>query len=87
MERKINRVNQGEGQVKVIVRYEDVDTAPGTIEYRVRQSRFLQELLDNPILLLCDLTPFQQMNMRHDGSRWIIQIEATTEKALTALGQ
>jgi hypothetical protein len=86
MERKTNRVHQGEGQVRVMVRYEDINTASGTVECRVRQVKFLQELLDNPALLLCDLTPFQQMNMKHDGNRWIIQIEASVPKELSGLG-
>lgn len=76
----------GDKTVHYTVRIVDTPSEPGTREAADQQRRLLQELVDQPSLLMCGPVPFATLRMHHNGTAWVVEIEAdvftdTTEEA------
>jgi hypothetical protein len=65
---------------RVVVKYESREAPKGTSLYRAVQREILQTLLDGPGLLDCGLQPFEKLKVFHNGTAWIVELEATTSK-------
>lgn len=59
------------------IRVEDVNTLPGSPEFALRQTLFLEELaLNSHMLLNCGPVRYQRIAIFHDGDKWICEAEA-----------
>jgi len=79
MERIVRRIRVGDGSgEKVIVKILDIDSSGPEIPRR--QFQFLKDVvIDGEVnfALYAGRLPFEKLEMTHDGSRWVIKIEAT----------
>lgn len=80
MERRVRTIPMGEGAVRYRVTILDDPSAPGSREEWLWRARFLQEFAAQPALWECGTQQFTKMVMKHDGTRWIIELEAEEKK-------
>lgn len=77
MRRSFSKTTLGGNDVRVTVRYESEYCEPGTPEARREQMRLLRTLADSTELQICGFHPFQKMTMKHNGTVWLMELEAT----------
>jgi hypothetical protein len=70
-------IPQADGRVRHLASILDDD---GPDEMEIRRTWFLQTLANNPDILMCGGRRFQQMVIRHDGTRWVADMEAIEGK-------
>lgn len=76
MRRTVNSRDMNDGTTRTRVKIEGDDTpAEGLVHEQTKWS-LLQNIVDNPALVDCGYNSFQRFLMYHDGSRWIIEVEA-----------
>lgn len=49
-------------------------------EARAAQFRFLSQVMQQPDITLCGPVTFQKLKMYHNGSAWVIEMEAVVEE-------
>ncbi len=85
MNRTTNRVQvaqdlTGGGRVRWVTTVEDDLTDEGTPQALARQHQFLQQLVDNPALLLCGPARFERLSIWHNGKCWMAQAQAHVDE-------
>lgn len=68
-----------DGRVRYHVTVTDDNTDEGE-RALWRRWDFLRLLADTPHLLACGPVQFEQLTVRHDGTRWVAMAEATAAK-------
>lgn len=79
MKRSVANVKVGETQVRWKVRIEAEPVIQDSQESWESQQRLLQDLVSQPHLLHCGPSRFQKMAMYHNGSCWVVEVEAVTD--------
>jgi hypothetical protein len=67
----------GEGLTRTRVRIEGDQCEPGTAIAEQMQHNLLTNIADNPQLVACGSGTFQRLQMYHDNTKWVIEVEAT----------
>jgi hypothetical protein len=80
LQRQVKRTEIAPGRVRYRVVIIGEECPPNTVESRVRQAAFLQELADNPSLLFCGYSPFQRLLVTHNGACWQAEAEAEDDE-------
>ena len=77
-----NRMNIGEKTFRHRVTIEDIHpTETNSYEARTSLVKIFTALVDTPDLLTCgDKTMFDSMSIKHNGMRWVIEMEAITNE-------
>lgn len=77
MERDYRKISIGEGAFRhrVVLR-DNVETQPQTQAADRRRASLLREFTDQSSLWACGPINYDKMTMRHDGQRWIIELES-----------
>ena len=83
MKRNQLKISLGEGKIRWKVRIEDIPTVMGTPEARLRQLKFLEEMLSQPVLLKCGEYDFTKMLIWHTGEFWVCELEAFGNESIT----
>ncbi len=65
-------------RVRVTVR--SVSCAPKTLEAQAVLTEILQNMAQDPRLMYCDDQMFDSMRTNHDGTQWVIIMEAIVQK-------
>jgi len=76
LSRHLKKIEQGESVIYRVV----VESDPcvwGTQESRFIQFELLRYAADDPAFTACGPSDFRRMSMVHDGTKWIIETEAT----------
>lgn len=76
MKRSVRNARVTEVENRYSVRLEDDPSPVDGIENRERQREMLRLVANNAGMMDCGSLPFQTLKMFHDGSRWIIELEA-----------
>jgi len=77
MDRQFVSLRLPEGLSRYRLTYtDDKECEPGTQLCRARQDLMLNEFVQNYDLRRCGPVSFEKMRMFHNGSRWIIELEA-----------
>ena len=76
MRKNLKVVKLSEAENRYSVKIEGEECPAKTQAARVQQLSLLQTLVSTPGLTDCGPLPFQSLKMYHDGSRWIIDLEA-----------
>jgi hypothetical protein len=77
MRRSFTKSAVGESAFRYKVRYESEDCPHTSFSYRTEQTGLLRSLLDNQGLLDCGPAVFETLKMHHDGTKWVVELEAT----------
>jgi len=67
----------GGSQFRYTQVYESEYCEEGSIQAKFQQIQMIRTLADTPELQLCGYYPFQKMSMRHNGTNWVMELEAT----------
>ena len=76
MKRNVTKVPLPDKTFRYEVVITDDDSAENTAHSNFRRREFLQECLSGHGLLDCGSVPFQSLKMTHDGTRWVVVLEA-----------
>ena len=76
MIRKITESPAGEGHIRYHVVVQDGIACPNGQDMIVRQTGFMQELIDCAGALACGPSRFQTLKIHHDGVQWVAIAEA-----------
>lgn len=76
MERKIFKTRLGKDTVRYKTQIIDDLSERGTDSATLRQATLLRTMVDTPGFTLSGPNPFQTLRMYHNGSSWIVELEA-----------
>lgn len=83
MQRIVSRIAlDDDGTVVHRTRLQTDECEPGTEICNFLQRRLFQTLSDSFELVSCGPAPFQKMKVFHDGSRWVLEAEATVRESM-----
>lgn len=77
MKRTVSETRLDESRIRYRTKIEDDDTGIGTEAAAWRQYYLLKELASQQNLLACGYAQFETLKMYHNGSRWVVELEAT----------
>jgi len=69
-----SRLNDVEHLYRVVLESDECDAT--SMEGRRQQRELLRIVVDNPGMMECGVAFFQKLKMSHNGSAWIIEMEA-----------
>lgn len=79
MDRKIMRVRTSEKTERIRVTVVGDPCAHQDDTYAIQQHRLLEHVVNTPDLVRCDYVPFERLFMHHNGTAWVIEVEALIE--------
>jgi hypothetical protein len=79
VDRKIMRIPISETQQRIRVTVVGDPCAHQDDTYAIQQHRLLEHVVNTPELVRCDYYPFDKLYMHHNGSAWVIDVEAVVE--------
>lgn len=83
MQRTVSRIPMDDdGTVVHRTKIESPECDPGTELCNFHQRRLFQMISDRFELTSCGPAPFQKMRVYHDGSRWVLEAEATVRESI-----
>lgn len=75
------RIPINDGMTRYRLTYESNPCQPQDVSGRVEQMSMLQSLVDQPQLTYCGPVPFDSMKVFHNGSSWVVELEAVETRA------
>lgn len=76
MNKKLVKTPAGENITRYSVRLDSDECSKGTQLARFLQFEMLRTIATDPSITACGLNDFQTLRMYHDGSKWVIDLEA-----------
>jgi hypothetical protein len=72
----VTKVPVGRTEFRYRVVLESDPCMMGTQDCFRLQMELLANMAKDAMLVMCGAVPFQTMKMRHDGARWVVELEA-----------
>lgn len=79
MKRSVRQIKIGQHSIKHLVTYLSDPCPQEGPESDFHQHELLGQLFNNPALCSCGPCRYQKLTMTHNGSEWMIEMQATVE--------